>query len=467
MKLNHKLSLFAALLLLLCAFDTARADKTDDLVGAQMRRRHIPGLALAVVRDGRFVKARGYGLANVELNVPVTTGTVFEIGSITKQITAAAVLLLVEEGKIGVDERVGKYLPNLPEAWNNVTVRHLLTHTSGVKNYTGLDGFELNAKLKRDEFVKRISAHPLNFAPGAQWSYSNTGYNLLGHIVEQVSGQTYWEFVNARIFRPLGMNSTRDRDPRFLVSNRADGYEWEDGALVGRDYDLTDVFSAGATLSTVLDLAKWDAALYNDRLLKSSSRAAMWSPVQLSGGKTHPYGFGWNTLTLRGHRLVSHGGQTAGFSAHIARFVDDRLTVVVLCNLGDIGLAGEVGRRVVKLYIPDLSLKSLKPPADPDPQATAMLRQALEDRIAGRLNPDSLTPNMRALLGSERGKEATRQLASYGTLLSFVFIEREVAANNERIARYRAVAGRHTLLLRFVLTEEGKLSAMNVEEEEE
>ncbi|HEV2763431.1 MAG TPA: serine hydrolase domain-containing protein [Pyrinomonadaceae bacterium] len=310
-----------------------------------MRERHVPGLALAVVRDGKVIKARGYGLANVELNVPVTTETVFEIGSVTKQITAAAVLLLAGDGKLSLDDRINKHLPNLPDSWADITVRHLLTHTSGVRNYTGLGGFELSRRLKRDDFIKLLAAHPLNFRPGEQWSYGNSAYNLLGHVVESASGQSYFEFVNARIFKPLGMNSTRDRDPRNVIPNRADGYEWEDGRLVGRDHDLTDVFSAGALTSTVLDLARWDAALHTDRLLKASTRAEMWTPVRLAGGQSYPYGYGWNTLTWRGRRLVFHGGQTAGFAASIQRFTDDRLTVIVLSNLGDIGLGSEIARR--------------------------------------------------------------------------------------------------------------------------
>jgi CubicO group peptidase (beta-lactamase class C family) len=165
-----------------------RADKIDDYVKTQMRERHIPGAALAIIKDGRLIKAEGYGLANVELNVPATKETVFEIGSITKQITAAAIMLLVEEGRVNLDEKIGKYLPNTPESWNNVTVRHLLTHTSGIKSYTGLTGFELTKRLKRDDFVKALSTHPLEFTPGERWIYSNSGYNLLGFIIETVSG---------------------------------------------------------------------------------------------------------------------------------------------------------------------------------------------------------------------------------------------------------------------------------------
>nr|MBA3240428.1 beta-lactamase family protein [Acidobacteriota bacterium] len=350
--MNFQRKSLIVLVLLGCAFVApARADRVDDYVREQMRLRHVPGLALVVVRDGKVVKERGYGLASVELGVPATPDTVFEIGSVSKQLTAAAIMLLVEEGKLSLDDRIAKHLPETPEGWSAITVRHLLTHTSGIKNYTGLAGFELTERLKRDEFIKRIGVHPLAFEPGSAHSYGNTNYNLLGYIIEAASGRTYWEFMRERIFRPLGMSATTDRDPRYVLKNRAAGYEWEDGALVGRDYDLTDVFSAGAIVSTVRDLVKWDAALGGERLLKKSSLERIWTPTRLNDGREHPYALGWYVETLRGHRRVRHNGQTAGFAASFARYHEDRLTVIVLCNLGTNGLAGRINQGVAKLYV--------------------------------------------------------------------------------------------------------------------
>lgn len=463
------LTLCAALLLLLLSSGAvpARADRVDEIIRARMRERHVPGLALVVARGGKVVKEGAYGLSNVELGVAATPETVFEIGSITKQLTAAAVLMLVEDGRVRLDDPVGKHLPNAPAAWGGVTVRHLLTHTSGVKTYTGLSGFELSRRLKRDDFIKALAAHPLDFAPGARYSYSNSGYNLLGHVIESASGQGYWDFMRARIFRPLGMSKTGDRDPRLLHPGRADGYEWDGAKLVGRDHDLTDVFSAGAVVSTVRDLARWDAALYTERLLKDSTRAAMWSPARLNGGRTHPYGFGWNTLDFRGQRLVSHGGQTAGFAANISRYLDERLTVIVLCNLGDVGLASEIARRVSKEYLPGLSLRALKPAPDAEPHMTAALRQVFRERLDGQTGNALLTKQARAAFESARGRETARRLAAYGPARAFDFIEREDGDEGARALRYRAVFGTRALLLRFNLDAENKVAGMSVEEEEE
>ena len=457
---------FSAFLFLFIAAFSARADKVDDYVRAQMQERHIPGAAIAVIKDGRIIKAEGYGLANVELNVPATKETVFEIGSISKQITAAAIMLLVEEGKINVDEKIGKYLPNTPESWNKVTVRNLLTHTSGVKSYTGISsGFELTKRLKRDDFVKAIGSYPLEFEPGERYIYSNSGYNLLGFIIESVSAESYWDFVQKRIFKPLGMNQTANRDPQFIVANRADGYEWEDGKLVGRDYDLTDVFSAGAIVSTVIDLAKWDAALRGDTLLKKESKAQIWTKVVFNNGKPYPYGFGWNVTEFRSHKLLSHGGQTAGFAANISRYVDDNLTVIVLTNLGDQGLGSAIARGIAKIYIPSISLRAVKEQAGADAKLSGLFHNALRSYLQDKLALDSFSDKTRTALTSERAKLNAKRIASYGAIKNFVLVGSETADKN-RIYRYKAETPSRIFLWRFELDENGKITALVLEEEE-
>ena len=315
--------LCAILAFLLLPACLARADRVDDYVREQMGLQHIPGLALAVMREGRVIKESGYGLASVELEAPVTPSTVFEIGSISKQVTAAAIMMLVEEGKVSLDDRIAKYIKESPKSWRSVTVRHLLTHTSGLKNYNGLPGFELSKHTNRAQFVKRIGAYPPVFSPGEAHSYGNINYNLLGYIIEQASGESYWHFVSKHIFLPLGMQATRDRDPRSVIKGRAQGYEWEDNQLVRRTCNLTDVFSAGAIVSTVQDLEKWLAGFIGGKLLKRSSIEQIWTPTRLNSGATYPYGFGWYLETLRGHQVKRHTGQTAGFSSSVAFFPED------------------------------------------------------------------------------------------------------------------------------------------------
>jgi CubicO group peptidase (beta-lactamase class C family) len=457
-------SLFFILVFLLLTI-SARADEVDKYVRAQLVERHIPGAAIAVIKNGRVVKTAGYGLASVEFNVPVTKETVFEIGSVSKQITAVALMLLVEEGKVNLDEKISKYLPATPEAWKNVSVRNLLTHTSGIKSYTGLPGFELTKRLTRDEFIKTLGAQPLEFETGARYQYSNSGYNLLGFIIETISGKSYWDFTRERIFKPLGMDKTADRDPKYIIPKRATGYEWENGSLAGRDYDLTDVFSAGAIVSTVEDLAKWDAALRNDSLLKKESKAQMWTPATLSDGKAYPYGFAFRLSEMRGHKIIGHSGQTAGFGANISRYVDDDLTVIALTNLGEIGMGTLLANGIAKIYIPEISLKALKPQTEPDAKIAGTISNALRERLENKLNPDYLTGELIKSLSTERAKAGNGRINSFGAIKNLVFVGTETSGG-AKIYRYKAETPRRLFLWRFTLTDAGKISEMTLEEEE-
>jgi Beta-lactamase class C and other penicillin binding proteins len=444
---------------------SVRADEIDDAVRALMQEKHIPGAALAVIKNGKPVKVETYGLASVEFDVSVTKDTVFEIGSISKQMTASAIMLLVEEGKISLDEKISKYLPNTPESWKDVTVRHLLTHTSGIKSYTGLSGFELTKRLTRDDFIKALAAYPLEFEPGSKHSYNNSGYNLLGYIIETVSGKNYWDFMRERIFKPLGMNHTFDRDPKYIIKKRATGYEWINDELTGRDYDLTDVFAAGAIVSTIEDLIKWDAVWRSDILLKKSSRDQMWTPVTLNDGKTYPYGLGWRVTEFRGHRLIRHGGQTAGFGANISRYPDADLTVITLTNLGEIGMGTLIANRVAKFYIPELSLKALKEQTGADAKISQIVSNALRQRMENKPTSEVFSAEMIKSLSTVRAQQENRRIASFGETKKTVFVGIE-NADGKRIYRYKAETPKRIFLWSFVFNDEGKISEMTLEEEE-
>jgi CubicO group peptidase (beta-lactamase class C family) len=330
------------------------ADQVDDLVKGEMAKHQIPGLALEVVQHGKEVKTAAYGFANLEWNVPATPETIFEIGSVTKQFTAACILLLVEEGKLSLDDKIIKYLKNTPASWSDITVRQLLAHTSGIKNYTGLDGFELSKHLTQEQFIAKIGEVPLVFPPGEKFSYCNTGYNLLGFIIENVSGEKYLDFLSEKILRPLSMSSTTNREPSRILKLRAAGYEQsKTNGLVNRDVDYTDLFSAGEIVSTLGDLMKWDAALDSEKILKNSSKEQMWASSPLNDGKLTGYGFGWFLNPLNGHKNIGHSGSTSGFSASNQRFPDDGLTIVVLCNSGEDGIATQIAKAVAGIYLAD------------------------------------------------------------------------------------------------------------------
>ena len=334
--------------------------QVDLQVEADRKEEKIPGLSLVVCHDGKIVKASGYGLANVELGIAVTPETIFQTGSVGKQFISMAVMMLVEEGKIGLDDKITKYILESPAAWNGVTVRNLLTHTSGIADYAGDVGplgggvIDFRKDYTEQELVEAFAKLPMDFAPGEKWSYSNTGYVLLGIIIHRVTGKFYGDFLQERIFVPLGMTSTRIISEADIVPHRSSGYrlvkgEWKNQEWVSPSLNTT---ADGALYTNVLDLAKWDAALWAKKLIQPSSYVEMWTPVKLNSGKTYPYGFGWEVTIADGHRVLRHNGAWQGFTMSIARFVDDGLTVMVMTNLdSENSKPWKIADDVAKIYL--------------------------------------------------------------------------------------------------------------------
>lgn len=370
-------------LLLMIACCSAYADKVDDYIRQKMANQHIPGLSLAVLRDGKIVKVKGYGLANVELHAPATPQTLYQIQSMTKQFTAAAVMMLVEQGKVELDAPVSRYLAGTPETWKSIKVRHLLTHTSGIKDYINEPTQNLRLDVSEEEVYQAAIPRPLNFQPGEQFSYSNTNYHLLGMIIHKVSGKPYGAFLQERIFEPLGMKDTRILSLSDILPHRASGYRWDGRQLQNGEYISPTIlgYAGGGILSTVLDLAKWDAALSGERLLKSSSLQQMWTSGTLNDGSPTNYGFGWEVGETSGHKSVSHGGgHVTGFTTFITRFFQDRLTVVVLTNQLGKSDPASIARRVATYSLPEL--------LGPEPKSTR-LTPALLESYTGRYEVQS------------------------------------------------------------------------------
>jgi CubicO group peptidase (beta-lactamase class C family) len=344
--------------------DAAVSPQVDQYVDAEMHREKIPGLALAVLREGKIVKVQGYGLSNVELDVPVTPKSIFQTGSVGKQFTATAVMMLVEEGKVGLDDKITKYFPEAPAAWKDITVRNLLTHTSGIPDYDAEEGPKKTLDLRRDytedELVSKFASMPLDFPPGSKWSYSNSGYVLLGVLIHRISGQFYGDMLEQRVFQPLHMDATHIISEENIVPHRSAGYRLVNGQLKNQEWvaPKLNTTADGALYTNVLDMAKWDGALTAGTLLSKASYAEMYTPVRLTSGNTYPYGFGWSFANINGHPVIEHDGAWQGFSTDIARFVDDKLTVIVLANL-DSSHANpwKIGQAVAALYVPELKAK--------------------------------------------------------------------------------------------------------------
>ena len=330
----------------------ATSAAVTDYVKAEMQRQHIPGLSLLVVKSGKIVRAEGFGLANVDLQVPVKPETIFQSGSVGKQFTATAVMMLVEEGKLRLDDPLTKYFADAPVSWKDVTVRELLSHTAGFGDYP--KDFNFRKDWTEDEELKLIESIPLAYPPGTSWAYSNFGYVTLGILIHRVTGEFYSDFLQQRIFQPLGMQSTRIISEADIVPNRAAGYRLVKGELKNQEWvaPLVNTTADGSLYFSILDLAKWNDALYTEKLLKHSSLDLMWTPVKLKNGQPNKghYGFGWFIDERSGHRCIHHDGSWQGFETAIDRYVDDQLTVVALANLAD-SQPGKITQHVAEMYL--------------------------------------------------------------------------------------------------------------------
>jgi CubicO group peptidase (beta-lactamase class C family) len=354
MKINLELfyRVVLSLSILHSAVAAAQSDAIDDYVKAEMTRQKIPGVALLVSRGGEVIRAQGYGMANLELQVPVKPETIFQSGSVGKQFTATAIMMLVEEGKIGLEDPVTKYFVDAPATWKQVTIRELLSHTAGFTDYP--KNFDMRKDYTEKDLINIVEGIPLASAPGTQWSYSNLGFLTLGIVIHKVTGEFYGDFLQERIFRPLGMNSTRIMSEADIIPNRAAGYVLVKGELKNQEWvsPTLNTTADGSLYFNVLDLAKWDAALYTEKLLKRSSLDEMWTVAKLRDGQPNSghYGFGWFVENKNGRHLVEHGGAWQGFQTHISRYMDDKLTVVVLTNLGG-SKPKIISDRVAEMYL--------------------------------------------------------------------------------------------------------------------
>lgn len=328
------------------------SDGVSSYVRSEMQRQHIPGVALLVSRGGKIVQAEGFGLSNVELQVPVKPETVFQSGSMGKQFTATAVMMLVEEGKVGLDDALTKYFPDAPASWKDVTVRELLSHTAGFGDYP--KSFDFRKDWTEPQLLKLVESIPLAYAPGTKWDYSNLGFLTLGILIHHVSGEFYGDFLQQRIFHPLDMQTTRIISEADIVPNRAAGYRLVKGELKNQEWvaPMVNTTADGSLYFSILDLANWDAALYTEKLLKRSSFDQMWTPAKLKNGQPNKdgYGFGWFIGDRHGHHIISHDGAWQGFQTRIARYVNDQLTVVILANLAEAKLDG-IADHVADIYL--------------------------------------------------------------------------------------------------------------------
>jgi CubicO group peptidase (beta-lactamase class C family) len=432
--------------------------EVDEYVRAEMSRAHVPGLALAVVRNGRVVLAKGYGVASLELPVPVTPETIFQSGSIGKQFTATAVMLLARSGQLHLDDKIAKYLGGVPATWSDITVRHLLTHTAGLTDFP--KDFNQHGDYTEEELLKIIEAQPPAFKPGERWEYSNAGYVTLGILIHHVTGAFYGELLREKIFIPAGMSTARVISEAAIIPNRAAGYVVDEGRLMNQPWVSPSLnrTADGSLYVSVLDLAKWDAALSGGGLLPAAALEQMWTPVRLNDGTAAPYGFGWFVMNANGHRLIEHEGAWQGFNANISRYVDDKLTVIVMANLKS-AKTQMMSHVIAGMFLPPVAPPRYRAIEDKEPAVTKMVAEVMHGIANGTVDQNLFAPAARAAFFPDTAKVYREYLKPIGEPVTIRLVERTDVPEGRQY-RYEFAYGSVMLLVTVTLNEDRRIARL-------
>lgn len=342
-----------------------------------MTEKQIPGMSVAVIKEGKPLLVKGYGIANLEHSVSATEKTVYEVASVGKTFTAFVVMMFVEAGVIELDRAIADYLDNLPSAWHSVKVRHILSHQSGLPSYTNVENYWteiIRLNLSQTEIINLVRDMSLLFEPGEYFSYDNTGYYLLGMMLQQITGMDYADLMRERLFQPLRMNATRMNDPKEIVPHRASGYRLPKDKLINKPYYSPSVtFSAGGQLLSIEDMVKYERELCNPTLLEQSTLDLMWTHHPPSSKKIWQperyagylrAGLGWFMPDYQNKRVVGHNGSIVGFASNITRFIDDRLTVILFCNLDEIIRPDAIVKEIANYYCSAIASLAIQPPLE-------------------------------------------------------------------------------------------------------
>ena len=438
----------------------AFGDKADDFVAAAMKKSGTPGMSVAVIQNGKLVKLKGYGFANLEHRVKVTPETIFQSGSVGKMFTASLVMKLVEDGKVKLDESIRTYLPDAAPAWQKVTIRHLLTHTGGLADpYEKLD---MRKDYSEEELLKIEGEIPLQFQPGTKWQYSNTGYHVLGFLCSKVGGKFYGDQLVERILRPAGMSTARIINESEIVMNRSAGYEIEDGKPLNQAWvaPRLNTTADGSLYVSLVDMVKWNAALDGEKVLSDATKKQMWTSAVLPSGTVTDYGFGWMTDDVNNHKHVGHSGAWQGFRTSIRRFPDDKLAVIVLAN-SNAADPHKLAQQIAGCYAPDLARKPLAAVPDTAPEVTKLLLSLLDSEVA---NAEKLmTTEMWAAVGQGGLEGFIKELKQAGERNLVVPVR--ISSDRKRVT-YRVRYGLESRLITLVLDNKGLIQGMGNQDDD-
>lgn len=335
--------------------DASQLNDLESFIEKRIATDKIPGLSIGIALKGELIYTKGFGYSDLEHLVPVNLNTVFEIGSVSKQFTATAIMLLVKQGKLNLDDPIQKYIPNLPGEWLGITIHHLLTHTSGIPDYEAIEGYyNYRNRYTPEEIIQSAHSLPVDFKPGEGFFYSNTGYFLLSLIIEKTSGLSFEEFLGQEIFNPLNMTESGVTDPIKIIPNRAEGYYISKGELKNTDAsNLSSTLGAGGVISSMSDLVKWENALNQNKILDKDAQNKMWTKGKLNNGEETSYGYAWSLGEYNGLKRQSHSGQMHGFVTHVIRLPDYDYVLILLTNRYQINLNGII-EEAMRTFIPSL-----------------------------------------------------------------------------------------------------------------
>jgi CubicO group peptidase (beta-lactamase class C family) len=332
--------------------DKQLAADFEKMLSEQFKNNETGATAL-VTRKGQIIYKKAFGMANLEYNIPMKMDNIFRIGSITKQFTAVAILQLMEQGKLNLQDSITKFIPDYPTHGHKITIEHLLTHTSGIQSYTDMKDFEkkMTLDLKPTELIDFFKKEPMEFAPGTKWNYNNSGYFLLGYIIEKVSGKTYPQYIEENFFKPLGMTNSLFGSDAKIVKNRAGAYEKDSTGFINAPYlNMNQPYSAGSIQSTVEDLFKWHQAVHAYKLVKKESLDKAFTKYKLTDGKETEYGYGWGLGDNQGSPTIGHGGGIPGFLTQSIYLPKEDVFVAVFSNCG-CNPPFEIGSKMATLAI--------------------------------------------------------------------------------------------------------------------
>ncbi len=447
----RRLALLSFLLLGFTASRAAAASvnaRIDAFVRAELERQKVPGVGIGIVKNGKVLLAKGYGFANLEHQVPVKPETLFQAGSIGKQFTAMAVMLQVEAGKLALTDSLTKFFPGAPATWGGITVRHLLNHTSGLPDLEGT--LDYRKDYTDEELARFAQALTLEFAPGSRWSYSNTGYVLLGIIVNRVAGTFYGDVLKEQVFKPAGMKTARIISEADIIPHRAAGYRMDKGTLKNQEWvsPTLNTTGDGSLYVSVRDMIAWDAAVQARAILKPESWREILTPAPLNSGATYPYGFGWQLLEQAGKPLHQHGGAWQGFTSYFGRYLGEGLSLVVLTN-SSAAHPSLIAEGIAAIISPALAPPTLKPIEDREPELTARITALLEKARAGTLAPADFA-YVRSGFFPDVAKAYQEMLNTLGPAGRLVLVERSTLGD-DRTYTYLVTFGTQTWSLQVGL----------------